>query len=235
MKLTHITFTGIDTKTDLQRVERLNKKYPYAEFGVLISMDWFFNGNRFPNPEIFFELEKYNINLSAHMCGSIARDAVKGNFSGVVLLNPSKKYDMFRRYQLNVDAEGKFSDLRNLRLSALSVDEVIIQMKRPDCCRHFTESGDIPDKMSFLLDASGGTGKDTPIQIITHPDVHIGYAGGIGPDNVESKLKTLLSYPSDDHFWIDMESRIRTNDWLDLDKVERVLDICDPLIREYNI
>jgi hypothetical protein len=63
----------------------------------------------------------------------------------------------------------------------------------------------------------------------------VGYAGGISPDNVEKKLRTLLEYDSDERFWIDMETRVRTEDeWLDLDKVERVLEICDPIIKEYN-
>ena len=86
--------------------------------------------------------------------------------------------------------------------------------------------------MSYLLDASGGAGIDTPIQIITSPGIHIGYAGGIGPENVESKLRTLLEYDSDEYFWIDMETRVRTDEWLDLDKVEHVLKTCKTILDE---
>lgn len=35
-------------------------------------------------------------------------------------------------------------------------------------------------------------------------------------------------------FWIDMETGVRTDDWLDLDKVEKVLKICDPIIKEHE-
>jgi hypothetical protein len=51
---------------------------------------------------------------------------------------------------------------------------------------------------------------------------------------VAGKLRTLLEYPSDEMFWIDMETRVRTEDWFDLDKVEQVLEICDCLIKEYS-
>lgn len=35
MKLKHITFTGIDGKTDLVELWKLQQQYPIAEFGVL--------------------------------------------------------------------------------------------------------------------------------------------------------------------------------------------------------
>ena len=89
-------------------------------------------------------------------------------------------------------------------------------------CEQFLQ-GERPKFMSYLLDASGGAGIDTPIQIIT---------GGIGPENVESKLRTLLEYDSDEYFWIDMETRVRTDEWLDLDKVEHVLKTCKTILDE---
>lgn len=95
-------------------------------------------------------------------------------------------------------------------------------------------AGQRPRFASYLLDASCGAGIDTPIEIVTSPGVHIGYAGGIGPDNVEGKLRTLLEHPTDDKFWIDMETRVRTEDWFDLDKVEQVLEICAYLNKEYS-
>jgi hypothetical protein len=35
-------------------------------------------------------------------------------------------------------------------------------------------------------------------------------------------------------FWIDMESGVRTDDWFDIDKVRRVLEICEPIINKYK-
>ena len=36
-------------------------------------------------------------------------------------------------------------------------------------------------------------------------------------------------------FWIDMESGVRTDDWFDLDKVRRVLAICNEVIRDLHM
>jgi hypothetical protein len=47
MKLQHITFTGIDGKTDLDALWELQKQYPIAEFGVLVAKNWRENGNRY--------------------------------------------------------------------------------------------------------------------------------------------------------------------------------------------
>ena len=110
------------------------------------------------------------------------------------------------------------------------IDEVIIQMHTPELCKQFL-AGQHPRFTSYLLDASCGAGIDTPIEIVTSPGIHIGYAGGIGPDNVEGKLRTLLEHPTEDKFWIDMETRVRTDEWFDLDKVEQVLNICDHILK----
>ena len=83
----------------------------------------------------------------------------------------------------------------------------------------------------MLLDASGGKGIDTEIEIFKSPN-KIGYAGGINPDNVADKLRFLLKNVSMGEFWIDMESGVRTEDWLDLDKVEKILKSCQKVLGE---
>ena len=50
---------------------------------------------------------------------------------------------------------------------------------------------------------------------------HLGFAGGIGPDNV---LDVIRDIGPRDPYWIDMESGVRTDDKLDLAKVRRVLE-----------
>ena len=35
MKLRHITFTGIDARTDMKELKAIQQQYPIAEFGVL--------------------------------------------------------------------------------------------------------------------------------------------------------------------------------------------------------
>lgn len=235
MKLTKVTFTGVDERTDLSRLAVLQENYPFAEFGVLLSYDWQENGCRFPSPEFLNNLKDMQLKLSAHFCGQLAIDIVRGKMFKVnELLGGCAK--IFRRCQLNIKAEGMFTELRRLQPIPY-IREAIIQMHTPELCQRFL-SGERPNNVAYLLDASGGTGVDTPIQIITSPGVHIGYAGGIGTENVEEKLRTLLEYDSQECFWIDMETRVRTVDsqgeWFDLDKVEKVLKACKSILASYN-
>ena len=87
------------------------------------------------------------------------------------------------------------------------------------------------EHISVLLDASGGQGINTDIEILNLPN-KVGYAGGINPDNVADKLTYLLDNCTSP-FWIDMESGVRTNDWFDVEKVKQVLRICDNIIKKH--
>ena len=91
----------------------------------------------------------------------------------------------------------------------------------------------IDDHITTLLDASGGRGVDTGIEVLKLPH-KIGYAGGITPENVEEKLTFLMESDDVDSFWIDMETGVRTDDWFDLDKVENVLKTCTEVIERYK-
>lgn len=233
MRLTYVTFTGIDERTDLKRLMKLQQRYPFAEFGVLLSYNYAENGCRFPDPAILSDLSKLGLNLSAHFCGTAAIDIIRNKrFRVYELCNNNTR--IFKRCQLNLDATDRFFELR--RYSPMPfISETIFQMVTPDLCRRFL-NGQTPQKVSYLIDGSGGAGIDTPIDIVKAPGVHIGYAGGIGPDNVEVKLRTLLDTPSDGRFWIDMETRVRTisdsGEWFDLDKVEHVLEICEEVLNK---
>ena len=54
--LTHITFTGIDQFTDLDRLWDIHKIYPFAQFRVLTSVSFGRRGFEYPRPSIFKDL-----------------------------------------------------------------------------------------------------------------------------------------------------------------------------------
>ena len=86
-------------------------------------------------------------------------------------------------------------------------------------------------QVNALFDESGGEGI-IPTEIKPPLlDIYCGYAGGIGPDNVVDRVKSILAVTEAD-FWIDMEGRVRINDILDLGKVVRVLDLVSPYVRQ---
>ena len=231
MKLQHITFTGIDGKTDLGALWELQQQYPIAEFGVLVAKNWRENGNRYFNPSYLDALDGSGLNLSAHLCGSIARAAVRGDFDPFRAWARSFPF-IFNRCQLNIATSKENPDSFQLRGETLLFDEVILQQKSVEDCPLWIGSP-ASDYVTVLFDASGGQGIDTPIKVM--PVIHkVGYAGGISPKNVAEKLTYLLQNPDVGDFWIDMESGVRTDDWFDIDKVRRVLEICEPIINKYK-
>lgn len=234
MKLCHITFTGIDVNTNIQDLEDIQRKYPLAEFGVLYSYHWYENGNRYLNPALLNNLRGSGLNLSMHLCGSAAHDAAIGDWAKIhehTFLNA----DMFKRFQLNVSNRKDNPEVCHLPM--IYGQEVIIQQKDVNHLDLYKNTinnwnWDPHHKRAFsvLLDASGGQGIDTPVEILnTHHKV--GYAGGINPDNVEDKLSYILHHEQPGEFWIDMESGVRTNDWFDIDKVVKVLETCDRVLK----
>ena len=228
----HITFTGVDSRTDLNALEEIQKEFPIAEFGVLTSYNWAENGNRYLDPAEISKLMGRNLNLSLHICGSATRDAMTGNWEKIDEFI-GDHLNIFKRCQLNVS--GRKNNPEFAWMPLIIGQEVIIQQHDKEHIDLFLNSlKQYPhDKFfSVLLDASGGTGLDTSIDVLSG-NYKVGYAGGIGPDNVADKLSELLKQEGVGDFWIDMESKVRTDDWFDLDKVHRVLKICKEVYRDF--
>lgn len=238
MKLKHITFTGIDAKTDIKALQEIQKEYPIAEFGVLTSYHWYENGNRYPEIRTLKPALQYlGTNLALHVCGSAASDAAFGCFDDIHHMT----YGMlpyFNRIQLNI---ANRTDNPRKVFGSYYHQEVIIQQRDADNLNLFYLSLENwePSRgtVSVLLDASGGQGIDTPIKVLPNAGkpFKVGYAGGFNPENVADKLHYLLTNDEVGDFWIDMESGVRTDDWFDLDKVRRVLAICNDVIRDLHI
>lgn len=81
---------------------------------------------------------------------------------------------------------------------------------------------------SLLFDESGGRGQ-APAggwQRAPIPDKAFGYAGGLGPENIQAEAEKIgqLANPG---WWVDMEGRLRSpDDWFDVDKARDVLILC---------
>ena len=224
--LQHITFTGVDDTTDIGRLKDLQEQYPLTEFGVLLSEDWKKNGPRFINPERLQDLRGHGLHLSAHLCGEAAMKAAFGLWTRVdkTIFGDTETRKNFQRIQLNISTR---SGLPTRLSTSLPGQEIIIQQKDATHADFFHASKILCNPVSVLLDASGGRGLDTPVDV--RPEIKackVGYAGGFGPENAATKLKQILNNPNTGPFWIDMESRVRTDDRLDLDKVEAVLKEC---------
>jgi hypothetical protein len=236
MKLQHITFTGIDGKTDLGELWEIQQEYPIVEFGVLVAKNWRENGNRYFNPSFLDALESRGLNLSAHLCGSVARAAIRGDWE--LYRDWARSYPyFFNRCQINISLSKENPEKITIDDCAHSFNEIILQQKDIRHLNLFHNSqkknyGE-PD-ISVLLDASGGQGINTEIEVLSG-NYKVGYAGGINPDNVYEKLKYLLTNEQVGDFWIDMESGVRTDDWFDTAKVRQVLKEYDRVLNDIGI
>lgn len=213
--LTRVTITGADDATDPRLLAHLSAEFPFVEWGVLFSTTRI-NTARYPSQiwvERLFRAAGGAAHLSAHLCGGIARDTLAG-ISGHLAELPA-----FDRVQVN----GFTPPSPGLASVAMAFKhiEFILQCRREvDLQATADVAVQMPDA-SVLFDPSGGRG----IEGFTYPlpplGLRLGYAGGIGPNNVNDVLRTIGVVDGD--FWIDMESGVRTNDQLDLDKVRSVL------------
>lgn len=227
--LNHITFTGVDYKTDFIELQKIQKRLPQVEFGVLTSYHWHENGNRYLPPALFRYLGGFGLNLSLHLCGQAAIDAAAGEWNRIDILTFGC-LDMFNRIQLNI--VGKNINPACVRKPKYEGQEVIVQTSDLDGITPYETARSLSGKcFSFLLDKSGGRGIDTPVE--AYRSSHkIGYAGGINSNNVGDKLRKLLASPDAGEFWIDMESGVRTEDWMDLEKVVMVVEQCESVLLE---
>lgn len=201
MRPKFITFTGLDEKTDLYRCTELAVQYP-IEWGVL------FGGrlgkNRYPAFGVVETARLHGLVMSMHLCGPLAARANQGYEI------PHIEY--FDRIQVNRRA-GEY-DLDTLRSLASRIGRQIIVQHRASTFDRMPSKNIVP-----LQDTSGGRGK-LPFYWAepAHPDQFVGYAGGLNPDNVADAVRHMPAA----NFWIDMETGVRTDDWLDLDKCEAV-------------
>ena len=221
--LKKVTFTGIDDKTNVDDLVKLTQKYPFVEFGVLVS-----NGvlnerweRRYMSLEELSKLKDKGLHLSCHLCGSVARKIVKENDWKPFYELLGDNIKLFDRFQLNVSGMKKFST----DIDFPKDKTFIIQLK--ENLHLYNTYKHLPNILGFQ-DNSGGLGifEDNWMSA----DTYFGYAGGLNATNVEYVINHLLSI-NDKDFWIDMETSVRTNDWFDIEKCEKVLKICEKYIQ----
>lgn len=233
-----VTITGADDATDITDLAALSRGYPRAEWALLYFPEKM-GGPRNPSTQWrnrFAESRrKYPfIQAALHLCGNqIYRDILED----VTLPEFVDELGRYDRVQVNINArEPVFSDDEIEQIYAFvqaHAKHVILQfhISTRSAIHNYLEKH--PDliqdgKVSVLLDASGGRGIapgrwPSPLRAAGQP-VPMGYAGGIGPNNIKEVAKQIAALvPSGAEFWLDMESNVRTDNQLDIPKVAAVL------------
>lgn len=227
--LQRVTITGADDTTSIPWMMGLSARYPFLEWGILISQSRTATP-RFPSRDWILDLVEAAernpgiLDLCMHLCGHSVRQLLMGVLDWSEL--PNGLLGVCQRVQINTHAEHV--------PSSVDMAQNILQVQEQ---RQFIFQWDgVNDHLSLamkamgvnaaaLFDTSGGAGRLPRSWPKPSPLLPCGYAGGLGPDNVADQvaaIEALCSVP----FWIDMESRARTEDdrMLDQAAVETVLD-----------
>lgn len=221
LNLKYCTITGLDEKTDLVKLVELTKRYPFVEWGVLFRKDP--NGRpRYPTFEYIKKLveikKDFNIRMAIHMCRSSVEDVVLSHLQFSFLKN-------FDRIQLNFAYNDVAFTIHEL---FEFIEDCKVNWNTPVITQHNADNINVTRLLEsthhhVLFDTSRGTGQllEPPLYI---ENKFCGYAGGIGPDNLNEIIPLIETASNGHETWIDMESSVRTDNWLDLDKVQSVLD-----------
>ena len=232
-----LTFTGVDDHTDLDELVAIQRRYPRAEFGVLV-----YNGSReaiggkiFP-PLAFVRRfrefgERQNLNTSLHLCGNWSRAAAAeaGPRPVTQALDLCKG---FGRVQINLHGDWDRPDWIDVRAEALLRFVEVVACERV-ILQHRDAWEDVPvehDKIEYLFDRSEGAGREAFSEWPLPPVGvrRVGYAGGIGPMNIGKAMRFVEKH-AQTPMWLDMEGRVRTSrGWLDLVAVQMVLKVAFP-------
>ena len=239
MNLQYVTVTGADDNTDPRVMSLLSSKYPLVEWGILFS-EARYGTPRYPSKEKVGEILRtcalHGMRFSLHLCGEITMRLMTGDSSLADVIIDAAAYSKAEfRVQINFNGSrnpydvdklcvwmaNKTAQLWNERRVLI---KFIFQLNKSNkqLCEELWKNAVY--KPQFLYDASGGRG--TVIMMFEPPvPGHLtGYAGGLSGSNVGSALKTLQTSLDDgDDTWIDAESGLRTDNVLDMHKVEDYL------------
>ncbi len=203
-----ITFTGVDSAELIPGMQKLSARYP-IEWGVLINPDQHDNP-LFPESDTLQQIQRSGLRLSGHICGEPAMTIAVGG-------TPTLDLGGFSRIQINHGFQGSSAEqIGNcLRFASFKGIRPALQ-----CQDRFPNVQGV----DWLYDVSFGTGAQPKQWIPLNGDVPFcGYSGGLNAENVCSVLQEI-DVRSGGHFWIDMESGVRTGGRFDLKKCATVCE-----------
>ena len=219
-----LTFTGVDTKTSFKCLQEIVDEFPKVEFGILVGSDTGGFNQIFPPLEVVDKFKTLEGNTALHLCGIYSRSVIG---SSKKLPEIKELCNGFNRIQINLHGDWENPEYLEVGENAVTqfadgidCDSIILQ--------HRSGWNSVPiqhDKVEYLFDVSEGQGKES-FDLWQEPleNVRVGYAGGIGPHNIERAMSWVSKYP-DARMWMDMEGNVRTNGWFDLDKVHEVTKV----------
>ena len=206
-----ISFTGVDLQTSSPRMMALAADYP-VEFAFLLSPSRQGTG-RFPPREFIHHVLSYRnsrFKFAAHLIDEYSAKLVETQMTG---LEASGDLKGFERVQINSDSP----DLSPKKVRKWADTQGIVPILQ--CTQAFPAD----QSVQWLFDPSKGTGTRPASWPAARGTRLVGYAGGIGPDNVAEVVGQIGQVAR--NYWIDMASGVRGADHrFDLGKCRQVCE-----------
>lgn len=235
--INRVTITGADNSIRPEALLPLSEEFPFVEWAILVSSTREDNP-RYPARAWVDELaalaKKHDLKLAGHICGAWVRNLVVQKDPAVFNERP-EFLEYFPRIQLN--------------FSPYHAAQLFLQVLQPYNNQFIFQMGSkgIAEKkallqlglsmglnLAVLFDRSGGKGVLPTAWPEPIDPFYLGYAGGLGPDSLAEQLPKITEAAGDRTIWIDMESRVRSEDdqQFDLAKVRTCLEICKPWVKQ---
>ena len=229
-----LTFTGVDAGTLLSGLAAIAKRYPPVEFGILIgsNTDERIDRGIFPSLETVARFQQaageHGFATALHLCGRYTRELMS---SEGALSSTLELCEGFGRVQVNLHGDywGDKAIVVNGERIIRFAEAVTRGSVRSVILQHRGQWEEIPvrhDRIEYLFDVSEGGGVYSlnvwPPPPASLPDgTRLGYAGGLGPGNMDRAKAFADRYPAT-RLWMDMEGRVRTGGRFDLAKIREV-------------
>jgi len=220
MKLKTVTITGADDSINPSELLTISEQFPYVEWAILLSRSQM-GGKRFP-----------------HLCGSWLRNLMVLGDS--TFIDELALWSNFKRIQLNFHAEPTLLSNKALNFFREQTwnnhKTFIVQMDNVnnDLCQQLLNAGVLAEGLFDISHGAGVLPNEWPSTIQgVNPNAFSGRAGGLGPDNIKEQLSKIeTSLEKDTPIWIDMETKVRSNndEQFDLEKVKKCLEIAEKWI-----
>lgn len=223
------TLTGADDSIPQELLWDLAKPYQFdsrqgqVEWGILYSRSQQGTG-RYPSFSWIETLVRCvavhepheRPKFALHVCGKAVEDFVQG------IGHVTEVARHFDRVQLNFQAANYSLPTLRAMLNRNAGRCIITQYN--DGNQHLAGVLTSSFNHAVLFDSSGGQGIERSNWPAPLPAVYCGYAGGLGPDNIQQQLTRIHHVTAGRGYWIDMEGKLRNSgDRFDVDQVKKVL------------
>lgn len=208
MPFKFITLTGADERTSVEELAQMVTEHDQLEVGLLYtaSPD---GRNRYPDVSWLTHAAKALTGRCAiHVCGRQARNQMLAGELEPIL-----------KHAARVQVNGVLS-LDEIQELAPFASELIVQYN--DSNQHLIDAACF--KVSLLMDSSGGRGFSPSRWSRPTTPKKVGFAGGLGPLNLAAQLP-LIADVAGENSWVDMETRLRHDDWFDVALARQCLAI----------